>query len=420
MICGNLLAGTFVILVERHVIPITPEVVSLCEASARVYNQANYLRRGVYFENRGKVWRKPLPGLSEMYKEVADKGLHKTLHNTKTTKQTVIQCTIDWSNYFDAIKVWTKESGLERPQPPGYKGKYASVIFYSETLKRSDFRKGVIHPTNGLFSVKSKISHDRICRVMVHIHNNQAIVSVTYMEEEDKPTADNLQPKPDKPGLASIDLGINNLLTITSDQTSSVLVNGRPLKSMNQGYNQRQAKAKGTNQSARNKRYWRIENALHHISHWLIQWALIHRIGHIAIGRNVGWKQQTKVKGKMGRKTRQHFAYIPYDNLLKKITYKAGLVGITVTITEESYTSQASFIDRDYLPVYDPTKAGTYTFTGTRLKRGLYKTAKGCLINADVNGSLNIGRKVFGDTVMYSPGRFDRGLAVRPIRVTPY
>jgi hypothetical protein len=101
-------------------------------------------------------------------------------------------------------------------------------------------------------------------------------------------------------------------------------------------------------------------------------------------------------------------------SLHRKLIYKAELVGIRVIITEESYTSKSSFLDYDPIPTYgqkdDPIK-----FSGSRIKRGLYKSANGTIINADVNGSYNILRKVFPTAIKPR----DSGCAVRPIRIAP-
>jgi putative transposase len=117
-------------------------------------------------------------------------------------------------------------------------------------------------------------------------------------------------------------------------------------------------------------------------------------IGTLVIGKNEGWKQEAN----LGKRVNQQFVQIPHARLVAMLTYKAELVGITVKVTEESYTSKASLLDLDPLPVRDPNKSGEkYTFSGKRVKRGLYRASDGRYINADINGAGNTIRKVAPD-----------------------
>jgi putative transposase len=203
----------------------------------------------------------------------------------------------------------------------------------------------------------------------------------------------------------AIDLGINQLATIvTNTGHRPVCVKGKPLKAINQFYNKltahytsilRQGKQphEGAHTSKRLeqlhlKRYRRIKDIFHKTSHCIVSLAVDQQIGTIIIGYNQGWK----VKSDIGRRTNQSFCHIPHQMLVSMIRYKAEALGIEVILTEESYTSKASFLDRDPLPKY---KEGvSRTFSGRRIHRGLYRSEKG-LIHADVNGAANILRKVF-------------------------
>ena len=111
------------------------------------------------------------------------------------------------------------------------------------------------------------------------------------------------------------------------------------------------------------------------------------QIEKVFIGKNAGWKQNLP----FGKKVKQRFAYLPYETFIEQLQYKCQLRGITVVVQEESYTSKASFLDGDDIPVYGETE--NPQFSGRRIKRGLYRSGDGRLINADVNGSYNILRK---------------------------
>nr|WP_280524462.1 transposase [Nostoc commune] len=152
-----------------------------------------------------------------------------------------------------------------------------------------------------------------------------------------------------------------------------------------------------------------MDNYLHNASRWIINHLVGEKIGTLVIGKNHQWKQEIN----LGTKTNQNFVSIPHSRFIEQLQYKAELVGITVLINEESYTSASSFLDLDPIPVYK--KGEKHTFSGKRIKRAWYKSSNGKLIHADINASLNITRKVVPAT--YSLGIED--IAVYPFCVTP-
>jgi putative transposase len=209
------------------------------------------------------------------------------------------------------------------------------------------------------------------------------------------------------------------LAAIASDKAGFIprIVNGRPLKSINQFYNKRRAELQshlGEAHTSRRlermtaKRTRRIDHYLHTASRRIIELLVAEGIGTLCIGKNPLWKQEVR----MGRRNNQTFVSVPHARFIEMLAYKAELVDIQVCITEESFTSKASFLDADPLPVFDPAQP-TPSFSGKRVKRGLYQAADGAPINADVNGAYNIVCKV-------APGAFaqgSRGCVVHPIRL---
>jgi putative transposase len=139
-----------------------------------------------------------------------------------------------------------------------------------------------------------------------------------------------------------------------------------------------------------NKRNRRIEHYMHTVSRRVIDLLVKEGIETLVIGKNDGWKNGIE----NGKRNNQQFCFIPHAKFIEMLKYKAALVGIKVVLTEESYTSKASFLDQDSMPVYDPKRKEKPKFSGKRVKRGLYRAKDGRYINADVNGSLNIIRKV--------------------------
>jgi putative transposase len=218
-----------------------------------------------------------------------------------------------------------------------------------------------------------------------------------------------------------VDLGVDVLAELTSDKVGFVprLVNGRPLKSLNQFYNKRRAELQAalghngtTHQMERltTRRNRRVQHYLHTASRFIIDLLLQEGIGTLVIGKNLLWKQEVN----MGKVNNQKFVQIPHARFMEMLTYKAQLAGIAVLVQEESYTSKASFLDLDPLPVYDPTKEDKYVFSGKRVKRGLYQAKDGRQIHADVNGAYNTLRKAV-------PTAFAQGIeavVVRPVWLT--
>jgi putative transposase len=187
-------------------------------------------------------------------------------------------------------------------------------------------------------------------------------------------------------------------------------MNGRPVKSVNQYYNKKRARLQSTLKGNRktsnnlekltNKRTRKIDAYLHTASRRIIDLLVSEGIGTLVIGKNEQWKQETN----MGKRNNQNFVSVPHARFIDLLTYKAELVGIRVVLTEESYTSKCSFLDDEEIGKHEH-------YEGKRIKRGLFRSQFGRLINADVNGAYNIIRKV-------APGAFvqgSRGCVVHPV-----
>ena len=235
------------------------------------------------------------------------------------------------------------------------------------------------------------------------------VIEVVYQKVE-KPAA------VDPTLVAAIDLGVNQLAASTSSKPGNVprLINGRPLKDLNHYYNQQRAHlqsqlARHNRTTSRKlekittKRHRRVNAYLHTASRRIITMLVEEGIGTLVIGLNKQWKQEVE----MGRRNNQSFVQIPHSRFIQMVQYKAQLVGITVIVREESYTSQASFLDLDAIPIYDPKRQEKPTFSGKRETRGLYRAQDGRRIQADVNSSYNILRKAFAQA--FSESRLHLG-----------
>ena len=191
-------------------------------------------------------------------------------------------------------------------------------------------------------------------------------------------------------------------MTVTSNVFSPLLYSGKSLKSINQLANKKIAQAKSSLSerklyssplliSIHNKRSRRIKDCLHKLSTHLVNQFVSHKIDTVIFGHNLGQKQDIK----LGGVTNQNFVQIPFYQLISLLQYKCELQGIRFITTEESYTSKCSFLDLEEI-----VKQKEYV--GKRVKRGLFQSKEGVQINADVNGSLNIGRKYLTKLGLYT------------------
>ena len=252
--------------------------------------------------------------------------------------------------------------------------------------------------------------------------------------------AECVQRKLNSSNALAIDMGINNLVTaVTStgrtfiidgkrlkavNQWYNIIIDGKRLKAVNQWYNKENARlqsikdkqnfGKGlTRRQAELARYRnnRVNDYMSKTARKVIDYCIQSDIGTLVVGYNKGFKNSTD----LGKKNNQNFVNIPFGKLCSKLKYLCQMNGITYVEQEESYTSRASFFDKDDIPVYDQNKTKTYTFSGTRVHRGMYKTKAGNVINADINGALNIMRKsnVVSLTALYNRGEVDTPVRIR-------
>jgi putative transposase len=394
------------VLVERHFHKGNPEIIRLCQLSKDLYNKCNFLMRKVWYTPTPAKYRQ-LPDLNILINEVRELECFKQLHNTKTAKQTVRKCLTDWGNYKKALAAYKRcpEKFISCPKPPHYKEKMAQVIFYNETIKGGQNAEKLdrLTATNNCFSVPCDKDYKQ---VVITPKAFGFVIEVQY-ETNEKEKKLEKKTKLDKDKVLTMDIGLNCLAAISLDQNRPLLVNGRIIKSVNQWYN------KNPSKSRLRKRYFRIENYFHHVSKMIVDLCLKEGIGRIIVGKNNGWKSGIN----LGKNTNQAFCSVPTNLLLEKIKYKAYMEGIDVIFTEEAYTSKASFFDNDELPKYE--RGVEHEFSGKRKHRGLYVSKDGFAVNADVNGSLNIGRKVIPEFSRYADSIGDRSLAARPVVVNP-
>ena len=222
----------------------------------------------------------------------------------------------------------------------------------------------------------------------------------------------------------ALDLGINNLVTAVSNTGKTFIIDGRRLKSINQWFNKENARLQsikdkqhpGKKPTNRQKaiardRNNKVNDYMNKAARKVINYCIANDIGILAVGYNETFQRNSNI----GRTNNLNFVNIPYGKLRDKLEYLCELNGITFVKQEESYTSKASFWDKDAIPVYNDDNPKEYQFSGNRIYRGLYKTANGKTLNADVNGALNILRKssVVSLEALYSRGEVDTPIRIR-------
>ena len=404
-------------LVEQHLIrtsdPRFGAIDQASFASKNLYNQATYQIRQAYL-HEGNY----LP-YAEIFHRVKHLECYRALPR-KVSNSILILIDKNWRSFRTALKEWDAhpEKFTGKPKIPGYKDKvkWHNILIYDmQALSKKALKRGMIAPSGLGIEIPTKQTRKTIDQVRIVPRPDGYVVEVVYQKAEEQRAVDPSH-------IAALDLGVNTLAAITSTKQGflPLLVNGRPLKSLNQYYNKQRARhqrrlTKANRFTSRQldrittKRNRRVNAYLHTASRRIIDLLVEEGIGTIVIGKNPFWKQATH----MGHKNDQEFVQIPHARLIDMLTYKAKLVGIRVVITEESYTSKASFLDQDSIPPYDLKRAEKPRFSGKREKRGLYRAANGRRIHADVNGSYNIARKAFPNSF----GQGIAGAAVHPRRL---
>ena len=396
-------------LVEKHIIKPNhkyfKELDNLCFLSKNLYNATLYEVRQHFF-NTGKY----LNYYDVNKKFTENKQVDYCALPRKVGKMTQQLVDQNFKSFFALVQ---KKNKGEYNQPisiPKYLPKETGrqVVYYTKqalSFKKTGFVK--LSKTN----IVIKTDKQNINFVRIVPRNGYIVLEVGYNVIDTL-----LMPNNDR--YAAIDLGINNLATITSNVTSPIIVNGKPIKSINQYYNKKVAKIQSKletvnkeHTSKKNKAITRIRNNkiddyFHKATHYIVNHLVSNNINTLIIGYNKGWKQDTN----MGTKNNQKFVEIPFLKFVNILTYKCELAGINVIQQEESYTSKCSFINQDFIATFGKNDK-KHNPTGSRVKRGLYKnnnveSNRLKYINADVNGSYNILRKYLAKQVAWNENIF--------------
>ncbi len=356
-------------------------------ASKNIYNYGNYIIRQEFINNNKWV------RYNDLHKLLKTHETYKALP-AQTAQQILRLLDKNWKSFMFSIKDWSKNKDkyLGRPRIPTYKKKDGRNIVIFTYQQCKIVKEYITFPKTDL-TLKTSIN-DNLKQVRIIPKGSIYLIEVVYEKEIE------IDPKPTK-NIAGIDLGLDNFVTLTNNiGIKPIVINGKSIKSINQYYNKRKAEfmsfvgSYGTSKRIERltlKRNNKIKDFLHKTSRFIVNWCITEKIDTLIIGNNKNWKQEIN----LGKRNNQQFIGIPYEIFINQMKYKCEEAGINFFVTEESYTSKASFIDMDELPIYKKDNDNLYSFSGKRIKRGLYRSINGILTNADVNGSYNIIRKVF-------------------------
>jgi len=360
----------------------------LCQVSKNLYNQALYAVRQE-FRNTGKYLS--YGETDRLMKQTAnlEGGINYRMLKAGVSQQILRRLDKNYRSFFSLLKTCPDMN----PRPPKYiRTDFYNLIYDSQ---RFQVRDGlVILDKTVSVRIPSRIAGKKIVQVEIIHKFRQFNACFVY---EDDTVYGRIEPNG---RVAGIDLGLNNLAAVATSGGDAMLINGRPVKSINQFYNKKLAGIK-SELKKRNGREWsekaqkltekrnnKIADYQHKASRKIVNFCLEREISAVAVG-----DVSKSVNGiSLGKRTNQNFVNVALGQFANKLGYKLEAHGIKVVKADESYTSKASFADNDPLPEkYEPDKE--HHFSGKRIKRGLYRTAEGLSVNADLNGAFNIIRK---------------------------
>ena len=391
----------------------------LSHTAKNLYNQAVYNIRQYYFQEKKYLNYQKNNSLLKSSEN------YKTL-NSNMSQQILKEVDGSFKSFFNLLKKKNKGMYNAKVKLPSYlpKNSFTTLVIgfvrlnedtlvipYSNSFKKNHKKISIKIPP---ILLDKKIKE---IRIIPKFNARFFEVQYTYEVQEE-------QRNLDKTHALAIDFGINNLATCVTSKGRSFIIDGKKLKSINQWFNKENARLQsikdkqkyGKKPTLRQKYLYssrnnKVNDYMSKTARKIINYCLENNIGTLVCGYNETFQRNSNI----GKANNQTFVNIPFGKLREKLEYLCKLYGLIFVEQEESYTSKSSFFDMDILPKFEIDKPQTYSFLGKRIKRGLYQTSKGYILNADVNGALNILRKsnVVDLEVLYSRGVVDTPARIR-------
>ena len=391
----------------------------LCHIAKNLTNQAIYNVRQYYF-NEGEYLN-----YEKNYALLKSTENYKML-NSNMAQQILKEVDGSFKSFFGLLKLAKKgKYAFKDCKLPNYlpKDGYTTLVIGFVRLNGNK----LILPFSNTYKKTHKsveitippiLLHKKVKEIRIIPKANARFFEIQYIYE-----AECIQRKLNPNNVLALDLGINNLVTAVSSNGNSFIIDSKRLKSINQWYNKTNAKL----QSIKDKQHYgkkptnrqkaitrdrnnKVNDYMNKVARKVIDYCISNDIGTLVVGYNETFQRDTN----MGKVNNQTFVNIPYGQLRSKLEYLCELNDIVFVKQEESYTSKASFWDRDVIPIYNNDNPKTYTFSGKRIYRGMYQCANGKCLNADINGALNILKK---SNVVSLEGLYTRGEVDTPIRI---
>lgn len=383
------------ILSERHIISCSHPYFSECDyltfLGKNLYNATLFYQRASFFKKDFQNYY----AVNKVFTH-ENQADYRALP-AKVSKQVQMLVDKSFKSYFALVKKKAKGDYDSPVRIPKYlhkvKGR-CTLPYPKDALSLK--KEGIVKFSKTGIELPTKIEKERIQGARIVPKGNHFVIEILYKEMKKSLVSETIQK------VAFIDHGLNNLMTVTSNAFFPLLYSGKKLKSINQLANKRIAQLKSALSkkglytspllvSIYNKRSRRITDSLHKLSSHLVNQFVSYQIDTVVFGHNLGQKQDIQ----LGSVVNQNFVQLPFYQLISLLKYKCELQGIRFVTTEESYTSKCSFLDLE--PISKQKE-----YLGKRIKRGLFQSKKGIRINADVNGSLNIGRKYLTKLGLYT------------------
>ena len=392
----------------------------LCHIAKNLTNQAIYNVRQYYFAEGEYL------NYEKNYALLKSSDNYKML-NSNMAQQILKEVDGSFKSFFGLLKLTKKgKYAFKDCKLPKYlpKDGYATLVIGFVRLKGNK----LILPFSNTYKKTHKsieitippiLLDKKVKEIRIIPKANARFFEIQYIYE-----AECVRRNLNKNNALALDLGVNNLVTAVSSNGKSFIIDGRRLKSINQWYNKQNARLQsvkdkqklGYRPTSRQRaiardRNNKVNDYMNKAARKIIDYCIKNDIGTLVVGYNETFQRNSHI----GKQNNQNFVNIPYGQLRSKLEYLCKLNGITYVKQEESYTSKASFWDKDDIPVYNDDNPKEYTFSGKRVHRGLYKRADGKYFNADVNGALNIMRKssVVDMSILYGRGEVDTPVRIR-------
>lgn len=395
------------------------DIKELCHVAKNLTNEAIYNIRQYYFDNNEYL------SYEKNYKLLKSSDNYKIL-NSNMAQQILKEVDGSFKSFFNLLRLAKQgKYNYKDIRLPHYLPKDSFTTLVIGFIRIKDNK--LLIPFSNLYKKTHKpisinmppiLADKKIKEIRIIPKVNARFFEIQYTYEKYIE-----QKKLNNQNALAIDLGINNLCTCVTSNGYSFIIDGKRLKSINQWYNKENAKLQSIkdkqgidNITLRqsiilNNRNNKINDYMSKALRYIIDYCINNDIGNIIVGYNETFQRNSDI----GKRNNQTFVNIPYGKLTDKLEYLSKLYGINIIKQEESYTSKASFFDKDNIPIYCDNNHNAYSFSGQRIKRGLYKTGTNKLINADINAALNIMRKssVVDINILYSRGEVDTPIRIR-------